>query len=252
MEPPERQERQGRKENGITKTRKNERAKRQGARPDIDSLHPSFFKFSFCGRAFSIPSAGAGAFAVSAAAPPASAAATTRALKCAKRRVMAPHPFATPFGGRSPRHDRSAHPAAANGTLAKRTLATLLGRPWPGLWQGYISAADCPGRSLRAKIRPLPRMCALARVGRAATAARSKAAWFKSRRHEATSGLRFIHHPHTPPRTNFPRWNFCPGKDLKHSFQVAPQRHVLEQRLLPLPPEFEPCLKGDAIGSLVG
>ncbi len=26
----------------------------------------------------------------------------------------------------------------------------------------------------------------------------------------------------TPPRTNFPRWNFWPGKDLKHSFRMVP------------------------------
>ncbi len=53
-----------------------------------------------------------------------------------------------------------------------------------------------------------------------------------------------FHSPtHTPPRTNFPRWNFWPGKDLKHSSQEVPPRHVLEPRLLPLPPEFEPCRK---------
>ena len=45
----------------------------------------------------------------------------------------------------------------------------------------------------------------------------------------------------TPLRTNSQRWDFWPGKDLKHSFTEAPLRHVLEPRLLPLPPALDPC-----------
>ena len=45
----------------------------------------------------------------------------------------------------------------------------------------------------------------------------------------------------TPLRTNSQKWDFWLGKDLKHSSPEAPPRHVLEPRLLPLPPALEPC-----------